>query len=240
MPITKFSPKLTPSALLGAAVVCVLFVPAVSGHAQGFVSAGTGSVSSLSNASYNDARPASSSADSKPAKIKKSKDEPLSVAQIRHFDGDVHDAILTVDGMVAKVGMNYRVNAPFLYFFIPGVGTVMVAQAKFTNSVEEKNAIKGSVMTIEAGGHQIQVTNDGSLFKKVDRDVYVALDKNYATAEKMPMMGFGVAVQAPYQWPGAKSQLTQTTSYAPPVPTNLRPKMDTVSSYSVTVNPATN
>jgi hypothetical protein len=167
---------------------------------------------------------------------KQSKDV-VPIDRMRHFDGSVHDAILTVDGLVAKVGMNYAVDAPMLYFFVPGVGTVVVAQTKFANASLEKNVVKGSVLTVEADGHQVQVTNDGPLFKHVDRDLWVALDKGYATAAKMPMMGYGAVPQAPYKWPDAKSALTQTTAAAPPVPMVLRPKMASSSSYTVSVRP---
>ncbi|SNT31708.1 hypothetical protein SAMN05421770_107144 [Granulicella rosea] len=157
----------------------------------------------------------------------------------RHIDTRVHDGILTVDGLVAKVDLNYPVDAPFTYFFVPGVGTAIVALDHFPNSTPQKNAFNGNTLTIMAGGHEIQLTNGGPLLKEKGKDeAWVAFDPDYNRASRMPMMGYGEALRAPYQWPGAKPETTQSTALAPPVPKSLQPKMEVSSSYSVTVAPA--
>ena len=50
--------------------------------------------------------------------------------------GRVRDGVYTVDGMVAKLQLNYDVNGVnFLYFFVPGVGTAVVSASADQDAV---------------------------------------------------------------------------------------------------------
>lgn len=189
---------------------------------QGFVSAGSASASNLGNTR---ATATTSTTSSK--------------SDGRHIQARVHDGILTVDGLVAKVGLNYPVDAEYVYFFVPGAGTAIVSRDQFPNATLQRGAFDGKTLTVMANGHEIQLTNGGWLLKDKGKDeAWVAVDPNYDAASRMPMMGYGETLAAPYKWPGAKPETTQSTALAPPVPSSLRPKMEVTSSYSVTVAPA--
>src|SRR5579875_2646024 len=50
--------------------------------------------------------------------------------------GRVRDGVYTVDGMVAKVQLNYDVNGVrFLYMFVPGVGTAVISSVADPDAV---------------------------------------------------------------------------------------------------------
>jgi hypothetical protein len=70
----------------------------------------------------------------------------------RLISAQVHDGILTIDGMVAKVQLNYEIQrAGYMYFFVPGVGTAVVSLAPMEDSDRVRNAIHGSVLSFDAG-----------------------------------------------------------------------------------------
>ena len=73
-------------------------------------------------------------------------------------------------------------------------------------------------------------------------EAWVAIDPLYGATRRFPEMGFGDSLQRPYVWPGSKASSakdgdTTESAVAPALPNSLRPKMETASSYSVSVPP---
>jgi len=151
----------------------------------------------------------------------------------KFISAHVRDGLLTVDGMVAKVHLNYDIkNQAYLYFFLPGSGTAVVSLSKLHDATYEKGAIHGSTLTITAGNHTFELTSEGK-FLEGDAEksgVYVRFDPTTTALNHFPMMGFGNNIDAPYQWPGSrpepKSELNEAHVVAPPpIPVNLLPNM---------------
>lgn len=165
-----------------------------------------------------------------------------SVQSVRPFSLDVRDGVLTVDGFVGKAGLNYNVHEGFMYFTVPGVGTAIVAQSKFTNAAPQKNAFHGDLLTIQVNGHTVELTSANALVSGKGEDAWVAIDPLYGATRRFPEMGFGDSLQRPYTWPGskvpsAKDGDASVSAVAPALPNALRPKMESASSYSVSVPP---
>jgi len=157
---------------------------------------------------------------------------------------DIRNGILTVDGMVAKVKLNYDLRGEgYLYFLLPGKGTVVVSRSKMPGLTEQKNAFHDKSLTVTAGGHTIELSSANSILADSHgrNSAWVRLDTSYSGGSRFPMVGFGTFTSAPYAWPGAKKITSETASAdagAPPVPKTLLPKIETVSSYTVTVPPS--
>jgi hypothetical protein len=149
------------------------------------------------------------------------------------FSASVHDGVLTVDGLVAKVHLNYSIkDQGYLYFFLPGSGTAIVSLSKMSGAVREKAAIHGSTLTVLAGSHTFQLSCAGKLLDGEGKaTVYVRFDPETALLDRNPMMGFGNDLQAPYKWPVSRAEPKSGLNEAhfvppPPVPVNLLPKTE--------------
>lgn len=156
----------------------------------------------------------------------------VDAAPDKFISAHVRGGLLTVDGMVAKVHLNYDIkNQAYLYFFLPGSGTAVVSLSKLHDGTYEKGAIHGSTLTITAGNHTFELTCEGK-FLEADAEksgVYVRFDPETTALDHFPMMGFGNNTEAPYQWPGSRSESKSDLNEAhvvapPPVPVNLLPK----------------
>ena len=164
------------------------------------------------------------------------------VQPVRPFSLDVRNGVLTVDGFVGKAGLNYEVHEDFIYFTVPGVGTAIVAQSKFINAAPQKNAFHGNVLTIQVNGHTVELTSANALASNKGAEAWVAIDPLYGATRRFPEMGFGDSLQRPYVWPGSKASAakdgdTSASAVAPALPSSLRPKMESASSYSVSIPP---
>ena len=156
----------------------------------------------------------------------------------RTISTDIRDGILTVDGLAVKADLNYDIQgAPYLYFFLPGIGTAVVARDRMPNSLPEKDGFLGSTLTIHAFGHVIELSNANVIAeKKKNETACVSLDNDFTRADHMPMVGFGNAMSAPYQWPAAKEMpRADQASGAPPLPPSALPRME--SSTTATMPP---
>jgi hypothetical protein len=141
--------------------------------------------------------------------------------------------------MVGKAQLNYDINQHFLYFTVPGVGTAIVAQTRFWNSLPQKDAFHGNTLTIQVNGHTVELTNSGPLLKEKSAEAWVAVDPLYGAGMAFPQMGYGDTIARPYVWPGSKAEKTDVNAVvkAPPLPNGVRPKPAIASSYTVTVPP---
>jgi hypothetical protein len=148
----------------------------------------------------------------------------------RLISAQIRDGILTIDGMVAKVELNYEIqHAGYLYFFVPGVGTAVVSLDPIQDGVRIKNAFDGSKLAFAVDGHDFELTSKGNLLSK-DRSrstVYVRMDHSTVAVGRYPRMGFGNSTDTPYSWPlsGVSEKDKEAHFVAPPpVPANLLPR----------------
>ncbi len=122
----------------------------------------------------------------------------------RLISAQVRDGILSIDGMVAKVQLNYDIQrAGYMYFFVPGMGTAVVSLAPMVDAERVLSAIQGSTLRFEAGGHTFELSCKGNLMGRKDRvaDVYVRLDRSTIAVGRYPKMGYGDSAESPYIWP---------------------------------------
>jgi len=152
---------------------------------------------------------------------------------------EVHDGVLTVDGLTAKVHLNYNVeNQGYLYFFMPGEGTAVVSLVNMSGSVEQTDVVHDKALAFSAGGHEFRLDNvtlgslafskDGKQVKEKDRklNVYVRFDRTAIALGRTPMFGYGNTTQSPYNWPYSLKQAADNTSHreAPPLPPSVLPR----------------
>jgi hypothetical protein len=137
----------------------------------------------------------------------------------------VNDGILTIDGLIAKIQLNYNIQkAGYLYFFVPGTGTAIVSLSPMSNAVKVKNAFDGKKLAFTAGGHQFELTSKSEIDSK--RDAYVIFDSSTVAVARSPRFGFGKTMQSPYAWPLAKPAPLDKEAHLvqpPPMPSNMTP-----------------
>ncbi len=161
-------------------------------------------------------------------------DMPLMYARIR-------DGVYSVDGMVGKVRLNYDVNAAsYFYLFMPGVGTALVSLAPSLDTVSVPAAYHDGQLTVRVAEHTFNVTGIESLVNERGKEpatIFVTLNRSAWRLGRTPMLGFGTAVQAPYEWPGALPTPAVAAAAADeahlPVPASLLPRPG---AYQVTAN----
>ncbi len=146
--------------------------------------------------------------------------------------GRVRDGVYTVDGMVAKVQLNYDINgARYVYLFVPGLGTALLSSAADPDAVVSQAALKDGELSFTTGEHHFKLTgialanNKG----KQPEHLYVKLDRAAWQLNRRPMVGYGNMAQLPYQWPGAlavspaQPAAEESEVVVPPVPASLLP-----------------
>jgi hypothetical protein len=144
----------------------------------------------------------------------------------------VRDGVLTIDGMVAKVQLNYDIqNIGYMYFFVPGVGTAVVSMEPLADGVKVPEAFDGEKLAFTVDGHSVELSSEGSLLEKrrSKADVYVRLDRSTVAISRYPRMGYGDTTQAPYVWPlsaveSANKEKVEYVVPPPPVPKSLLPQ----------------
>ena len=149
--------------------------------------------------------------------------------------GRVRDGVYTVDGMVAKVQLNYDVDgANFLYLFVPGVGTAVLSMAADPNNVTAEAKLRGNELTFMVGDHHFKLTGVALVNGKgsAPEHLYVRLDRSAWRLNRQPMVGFGNVAELPYAWPGAlppaSVKETEESRVVPPVPASLLPSTSSV------------
>lgn len=155
----------------------------------------------------------------KSEKVKPPKTTPVSIAR----------GTFTVDGVIAKAGMNYEIaDLKYIYLFVPGAGVTVVSDDPFPGATLQKDAFSGKTLTVKANDHTLQLASDKKLMPtikdKKPMPAYVLVDRNFQLPTPYPQVGYGTVVHAPYQWPGSKANVAlKDASTAPPVPKNLQP-----------------
>jgi len=144
---------------------------------------------------------------------------------------NITDGTLTVNGMIAKVGLNYQIaDLKYLYFWVPGLGIVTVTDKPFPGAKEQLAAFHSKGLTVKLNDQIIELYSDNFLLKndKKPLSAWVALDPTLTTPVddphfRSPVFGWGVTPGAPYTWPGSMPTDPKKHALAPPVPVNLRP-----------------
>jgi len=141
----------------------------------------------------------------------------------------IKDGTLVVDGLVAKVQLNYEIHhAGYLYFFVPGVGTAIVSRANMYSSTRVKGAINGPKLTFAISGHTFELTSKTPFLAAGGRsDVYVLLDPSTVALDRYPMLGFGSTTRAPYIWPLSGPPSKDMNAHfvtPPPLPPSILPR----------------
>jgi len=132
---------------------------------------------------------------------------------------------LTVDGMIGKAGLNYEIaDLKFIYMYAPWIGTVVVSNAMFPGAKLQANGFDQHTLTVQVEDHTFQLYSDKLLLGKNPEPAYVMVDRDFQLQTKVPVMGYGETLKAPYNWPGAKENpVAKGALKPPPVPANLRP-----------------
>jgi len=145
----------------------------------------------------------------------------------------VRDGVLSIDGMVAKVQLNYDIqHTGYMYFFVPGVGTAVVSMDPLADGMKVPDAFDGEKLAFTVDGHSIELSNDGSSLlekRKSKADIYVRLDRSTVAISRYPRMGYGDTSAAPYVWPlsAAQTASKDKVDYVvtpPPVPKSMLPQ----------------
>lgn len=133
--------------------------------------------------------------------------------------------ILTVDGMTVKAALNYEIkDLKYVYFFVPGIGTIVVSKDPFPAAVEQKHAFDDKTLTVTLGERVVQLSSENRLLGKVPQSAFVLVNKSFTLPSKFPVMGYGTLRVAPYAWPGSKTnEELKGAVEAPPLPVDLRP-----------------
>jgi hypothetical protein len=168
-----------------------------------------------------------------------------SVPSSKRIDAKVTGGILTVDGLVAKVDLNYDIHrSGYIYFFSPGVGTAVVSRVEMPGSTRVPGAIRGSSIAFTFEGHSFALENDDVLTisaqavdaplikarkqkAKETHDIYVVLDANARALYRTPQVGFGDTRVAPYVFPLSDTQPKDTYAHMvqpPPMPASVLPR----------------
>lgn len=146
----------------------------------------------------------------------------------------VRDGVLTIDGMVAKVQLNYDIERTgYLYFFVPGVGTAVVSMAPLAEGAKVADGFDGETLAFAVDGHSVELTSGTTLLpgrkSRAKADVYVRLDRSTVALSRYPRMGYGDTTASPYVWPLSNPELAskEKVEYVvtpPPLPKSVLPQ----------------
>lgn len=148
------------------------------------------------------------------------------------INAKVNDGVLSIDGMVVKVKLNYRIEkAGYMYFFVPGTGTAIVSLSPMPDAFKVKNAFDGSKLIFTAQGHRFELTSSGEITGK--NDAYIHFDQSTVALARTPRMGFGDSTQAPYEWPASRPSPMDKEAHLvqpPPLPASALPRIEDATS----------
>ena len=143
--------------------------------------------------------------------------------------GRLRNGMFTVDGMVAKVRLNYDVKgSTYMYLFVPGVGTAIISMAPDGTALFSPATLHTNELTFDMDGHNFNLSGVSLAGKEGQppAHMYVRMDHMAWHLSRTAMVGFGNRAERPYEWPGAlPTQSAEEESLAvPPVPASLLPK----------------
>lgn len=113
----------------------------------------------------------------------------------------VQDGVLTIDGMTAQSGLDLQISDfHYLYVYVPGSGTAVIAERPFAGAREQKSAFRGTTLTITAGTRQIQVSARNRL--RGTHSAFVRFEPGSRAGMQTPAVSYGDAALLPAIWPG--------------------------------------
>lgn len=157
----------------------------------------------------------------------------------------VRNGVYTVDGMVAKVHLNYDVQgARFMYLFVPGIGTAVISVSPEPNALMTSALLVEDELTFTVDGHHFGLTGVSLASDRgeVPAKLYVHLDRSAWRVSRLPMVGFGDRTALPYEWPGAlPPEHAEDSESILPIPAILLPSLShaPATPSPATVSPAT-
>ncbi|MEO6924072.1 MAG: hypothetical protein ABI142_09620, partial [Bryocella sp.] len=133
----------------------------------------------------------------------------------------------TVDGITGKAALNYDIpDLKYLYFYVPGTGTVIVSNTTFPGATEYKAAFNDREMDVTVGDHKLELSSDTTLLDKKPHSAFVKIDRDFHLRSRFPVVGYGKLRVEPYAWPGAKpNAVLEGTVAPPPLPRDLQPTL---------------
>ncbi|SEF58091.1 hypothetical protein SAMN05421819_0487 [Bryocella elongata] len=160
--------------------------------------------------------------DEKGHKIKEKKEK-----EPRKTPVSISRGTFTVDGVIGKAALNYDIaDLKYLYFYVPGEGTVVVSNAPFAGAQEQKGAFNDASLKVNADGHEMELASEKRLLGKKPESAFVLVDRDFKLPSKFPVVGYGTLRKPPYAWPGAKlSEALKGPVQPPPIPEDLRPTL---------------
>ena len=111
----------------------------------------------------------------------------------------IKSGVLTVDGLTVKTGLSYHLaDLRYMYVYVPGAGTTVIAERPFGGAEEQKLAFRGRTLTVLSGGSRLQLTSANRM--RGSHSAYVRFDGGVVAGLRRPMVGFGTAALAPAVW----------------------------------------
>lgn len=151
----------------------------------------------------------------------------------------VRNGVYTVDGMVAKVRLNYDVQgATYIYMFVPGMGTAVLSVMPDGKATIAPVPVHENELTFMVDGHHFHLSGVSLTNGKgqVPAHLYVRLDRAAWRLSRLPMMGYGNRAEMPFEWPGALplQERADEEPMAPPIPASLLPRTAPMASLAQT------
>ena len=110
----------------------------------------------------------------------------------------VRRGTLTVDGMTVQTGLSFRIaDLRFLFIQVPGAGTAVISDRPFAEAREQKEAFKGSTLTVAAGGSRLQLASANRM--RGTHSAFVRFDHGSQTA-RGPEVGYSNSLAEPVVW----------------------------------------
>ncbi len=111
----------------------------------------------------------------------------------------IQGGVLTVDGLTVRSGLNLRVpDLQYMYVYLPGTGTAVLAEHPFPGARQEPTAFQGRTLTVLVGVSRVQLTTANRM--RTNRPVYVQFEPGELDGARMPAVSFGSAAMVPAVW----------------------------------------
>jgi hypothetical protein len=145
--------------------------------------------------------------------------------QPRRTPVTIQSGTLTVDGWTNKARINFNIpDLKYIYVYVPGIGTTIVSPSQFPGATEQAGAFKDNTLRVTVEGHPIELTSERTLLGRGSQKAWVAVDREFVLPTKYPTIGYGTTMQAPYVWPGSKTEGVEAgvnMKKAPPLPADM-------------------
>lgn len=94
-----------------------------------------------------------------------------------------------------------RTSPGFLFFYVPDVGLITIADREFQDAKPDGN-FNGSSVEFDAGSRRFSLTSRENILRNGENTAWVRVDGHYALQNGAPAFGYGDSLSVPYAWPG--------------------------------------